>query len=89
MRRGVEFLLGQAQPFNRGEDAWPLFGEKLFALTLKQRSRDDRANKHSETAPGFDQLLVDQLCRRFQDGQRINPVVGWRRCAPRAGDRLR
>jgi hypothetical protein len=74
-RRGFKkFFWIQTEPLNRRVHARPMLVQKFLALAFDQQIPRAGFHKHSETAPGLDQIFTDQLLVSFQNRERIDSI---------------
>src|SRR4051794_30914236 len=66
----------ESEPANRCVDSWPVLRQKLLALGFQQQLARSIVDVHPSAALLLDELLVDELLVRLQDGDRIEPVLG-------------
>src|SRR5437899_721840 len=75
--RGLQqFFWCDAKPLNGCGDPWPFVREKPLAFALEQQIPRTGIDEHAATAPGLDQLLVDQLLIGFENRERIDSKFG-------------
>src|SRR6266446_891310 len=75
-RGGIELLLGQTKPLNLFRNSRPFVSEKFLTFALQQQIARAGSNEHAKTSLHLDQLLIDQLLIRLQNGERIDPILG-------------
>src|SRR6059058_4606541 len=75
-RRGIEFLLRQAKPLNRGRNPRPFVRKEFLTFGLQHEVARASFDEHPETALRLDQLLVDQALVSFEDRKRVDARLG-------------
>src|SRR4051812_9156113 len=66
----------ESEPTNRCVDSRPVLRQKLLPLGLQQQLARTIVDVHPSAAFLLDELLVDELLVRLQNGDRIEPVFG-------------
>src|SRR5579859_2299553 len=74
-RLGKQFLRGESEPVDDGENLRPILVEEAFALAGQQQPPRAIAHVHAPSAALFDQIFIDQLLIALEHGEGIEPIV--------------